>query len=66
MKRIKERDATVCELASEKGYVIDDLYSVSVSISKKYRYEDGTHYLEEGYVMLAEKVAECIRAELKK
>lgn len=66
MKRVKERNAAVCELASEKGYAIDDLYSVSVSIPKEYRYEDGTHYLEKGYAMLAEKVAECIRTELKK
>ena len=64
MKRVKERNAAVCELASEKGYAIDDLYSVSVSIPKEYRDVDGTHYLPEGYAMLAEKVAECIQKEL--
>ena len=64
MKRVKERNAAVYELASEKRYAIDDLYAVSTSIPKEYRYEDGTHYLEEGYAMLAKKVAECIQKEL--
>ncbi len=64
MKRVKERNAVVRELAGEKGYPVDDLYTVSVAIPKEYRYEDGTHYLEEGYAMLAEKVAECIQKEL--
>lgn len=64
MKRVRERNAAVREVAVEHGYVVDDLYSVSVSIPKEYRYMDGTHYLQEGYSMLAEKVAECIQREL--
>ncbi len=66
MKRVRERNAAVQELATEKGYAVDDLYTVSVSIPKEYRYVDGTHYLQEGYAMLAKTVAECIRRELVK
>ncbi len=64
MKRVRERNAAVEELAEEKGYTLDDLHAVSVVIPKEYRYEDGTHYLKEGYDMLAETVVECIRKAL--
>ena len=66
MKRVRERNETVHEIAAEKGYAVDDLYTVSTSVPKEYRYEDGTHYVAEGYAMLAEAVAECVRKELKK
>ncbi len=66
MKRVRERNAAVQEIAEEKGYGVDDLYTVSTSIPKEYRYVDGTHYLQKGYAMLAQTVAECIRKELGK
>ena len=66
MKRVRERNAAVQEIAAEKGCTVDDLYTVSVSIPKEYRYVDGTHYLQEGYAMLAEMVAACIRKNLGK
>ena len=66
MKRVRERNAAVQEIAAENGYSVDDLYSVSTSIPKEYRYVDGTHYLQEGYAMLAETVAACIRKNLGK
>ena len=66
MKRVRERNAAVEELAAEAGYTVDDLYAVSVGIPKEYRYEDGTHYLQEGYAQLAEAVAKCIREALKR
>ena len=66
MKRVRERNEAVQEIATENGYTVDDLYAVSASIPKEYRYVDGTHYLQDGYAMLAETVAECIRKELKK
>ena len=66
MKRVRERNSAMQELAEEKGYGLDNLYPVSVSIPKDYRYLDGTHYLPEGYAMLAEAVAACIRSHLKK
>ena len=65
MKRVRERNEAVQELAIENGYSVDDLYTVSTSIPKEYRYVDGTHYFPYGYAMLAETVAECIRKELK-
>jgi lysophospholipase L1-like esterase len=66
MKRVKERNEAMQELATEKGYKIDDLYAVSTSISKEYRCVDGTHYLADGYTVLAKAVAECVRNELAK
>lgn len=65
MKRVRERNVAVQELAEENGYPVDDLYTVSMSMPKEYRYVDGTHYLQEGYAMLAETVAECVCKELK-
>jgi hypothetical protein len=66
MKRVRERNAAVQEIVEEMGCAIDDLYAVSVEIPKEYRYVDGTHYLADGYAMLAETVAACIRKELVK
>ena len=66
MKRVRERNAVMKELVEAKGYGLDDLYPVSVAIPKEYRYVDGTHYLPNGYNMLAETVAQCIRGELGK
>ena len=65
MKRVRERNAAVAEIAAEKGYVVDDLYAVSEAMPKEYRYEDGVHYLPEGYAILGEKVAERIREALE-
>ncbi len=60
-KRLKERNDSVKELAAESGYGIDDLYSVSVSMSKDKRSMDGIHYTEEGYEDFACAVADCIK-----
>ncbi len=64
MKRVKERNAAVAEIATEKGYAVDDLYTVSVAIPKEHRNADGTHYLKEGYDALAATVAKCIGENL--
>ena len=64
VKRLKERNDSVNELASEFGYGVDDLYSVSVSMSTDKRALDGIHYTEEGYEDCACAVAECIRNEI--
>ena len=66
MKRVRERNAVMADLAKEKDYAVDDLYTVSVSIPKECRYEDCTHYLEDGNAMLANAVAEKIKETLKK
>ena len=66
MKRVKERNVAVQEIAAGKGYAVDDLYTLSVSMPKEYRYVDGTHYLKEGYDLLAAAVAESISKNLVK
>jgi lysophospholipase L1-like esterase len=63
MKRVRERNEAVQELALEIGCAVDDLYTVSASIPKEYRYVDGTHYLADGYAMLADVVAKKIREQ---
>lgn len=65
MKRVRERNTAMQELAKEKGYALDDLYAVSVAIPKDKRAEDGTHYLSDGYEILADAVAESIKNNLK-
>lgn len=60
-KRVKERNEALKELSEEGGWALNDLYSVSVSIPKKFRSGDGTHYQPEGYEMLAERVSESIK-----
>ena len=64
MKRVKERNAAMQELAMQKGYGVNDLYAVSLSIPKVNRHQDGAHYLPDGYTLLAEKVALVIRENL--
>lgn len=63
-KRVKERNEAMNEIAQEKSYKVDDLYSQSLSIAKSDRYPDGTHYQESGYEILATAVAEFIRENL--
>ena len=63
-KRLKERNDSVNELASELYYGIDDLYSASVSMSKDKRSLDGIHYTEEGYEDFACIVSDCIKKGL--
>lgn len=65
MKRVRERNEAMKALAQEKGYAIDDLYSVSVALDKNHRFEDGTHYVAAGYEILADAVAESIKNCLK-
>ena len=64
MKRVKERNEVMMALAQEKGYAIDDLYTVSVEMDKAKRFEDGTHYLADGYEIFANAVAESIKTAL--
>ena len=65
MKRVRERNAALKELAAEFGYGIDDLYEVSTKIPFEKRYGDGTHYLVEGYELLAQAVVESIEKAIK-
>ncbi len=65
MKRVKERNLVVDELATQYGYPIDDLYTVSMEMSKEARLKDGVHYLDDGYEILATSVVESIKNALK-
>ena len=65
MKRVLERNEAMEELAAEKGYAVDDLYEVSVKMPVEKRYQDGTHYLEDGYEILAQTVAAKIKEIIK-
>lgn len=65
MKRVTSRNSIFESISKEKGFVIDDLYSLSVSMPIEKRFEDGTHYLSEGYDVLSDKVADFIKKNLK-
>ncbi len=65
-KRVQERNDVVWALATEKGYAVDDLYSVSLAIDKADRSNDGTHYESVGYERLAVSVADSIKKVLGK
>lgn len=63
-KIVKARNSAVHAIAGECGYGVDDLYSVSLSIKKEDRSEDGIHYAEGGVNALADAVAKCITENL--
>ena len=65
-KRVQERNEVVWDLAKEKGYAVDDLYAVSLTIDKADRSTDGTHYESAGYETLAQSVANSIKKVLGK
>ena len=65
MKRVDERNSAMQEISEELNVELDDLFSISKDIPKSMRYEDGTHYLPEGYSVLADKVCEFILFNLK-
>lgn len=64
MKRVQERNEAIEELAEKYNLTIDDLNSVSKEIKTEDRYSDGTHYLESGYEIFANKVSEFIKENL--
>ena len=61
MKRVRERNAAVYELAKEFNCAVDDLYTTSTKIPFESRSSDGFHYATIGYEMLADSVAESIK-----
>ena len=65
MKRVRERNDTIKELASDLNLAVDDLYIVSQGIPAEKRAIDGTHYMDDGYEILADAVAESIKNLLK-
>ena len=65
MKRVRERNDAIKEIASDLNFAVDDLYSVSQEIPFEKRAIDGTHYMDDGYEILADAVAESIKNLLK-
>ena len=61
--RVKARNAALYELASEKGYAIDDLFTVSKNLPKSLR-TDGFHFTSDGSEKLAEAVCNCIKENI--
>ena len=61
---VKARNAALYELAAEKCYVIDDLFTVSKHMPASLRFNDGFHYLSEGYEVFADAVCDCIKENL--
>ena len=59
---VLRRNEIVKNIAAKRGYEVDDLYSVSANIPNEHRWEDGTHYSEEGSASLAAAVARIFKA----
>ena len=55
LARVIKRNEVAKEIADKYNLPVIDLYSVSESISDK-MYDDGVHFKEEGYEILAEKI----------
>ena len=59
-KKLKDRNGVVFKLAAERFYSVDDLFETSAKIPADLRTQDGFHYLENGYKILAESVVSSI------
>ncbi len=64
MKLVNKRNEALRELAVTHGYEVNDLFATSAEIPKEYRYQDGIHYVTEGYKVLAKQVAKSITETL--
>lgn len=58
---VLRRNEIVKKIAIKRGYEGDDLYSVSANIPNEHRWDDGTHYSDEGSASLALAVARCFK-----
>jgi lysophospholipase L1-like esterase len=65
MKRVRERNEAIDELAAELNCPIDDLYGACLTINWQGRSIDGTHYEAAGYDILSDSVAKSIKKALK-
>ena len=60
-KIIRDRNSILVTAASEYKLDINDLYS-HIEGRSELRSDDGSHYTQEGYRILAEKVTECLQS----
>ena len=63
-KRVNERNAAMQEICKEQGYGYNDLFALSKQMDIALRDTDGTHYVAEGYAVLAEQVAMAVKNAL--
>ena len=62
--KINERNLAMSEIASDNGYVINDLNIVSKKLPLNMRKADGIHYEPCAYAVFADKVSEVLKAHL--
>ena len=63
-EKVRARNARLTKIADEKGFVVDDLFSLSETLLGEDRAPDGVHFVEKGYEALAKRVAESIKKVL--
>lgn len=64
-KIIDKRNLALKEIAEEFKYSLNDLYSVSVSVPKEERTQEGVHYTKNGYDYFARQVVQKIKEIIK-
>ena len=57
--RVRARNEAVLRIAKERGLGVIDLYTPSLAVMRK---EDGVHYTDESYAVLAERILFGVRA----
>lgn len=64
MKRVRERNVAITELADEFGCAINDLCACSTEFPREYYLEDGIHHAPQGIEVLANAVVRSIKNAL--
>lgn len=66
MKKVIERNEFYKEYALKNNIKFDDLYSISLSMPKEKRLNDGVHYERDGYELFANQIENFVKEVLKK
>ena len=64
-EKVDLRNEKITMLAKELNFKINDLKSLCDGFDKSMKNPDGVHFTEDGYKVLAQNVAECVRRLLK-
>ena len=59
-QRVSERNEAMLQVAKEYGISVDDLYTVSCSLTQEDLYGDGVHFSNSGYEILSNSVEKSI------
>ena len=62
--RVETRNAAADKVMAERGIPTVDLYSAMMENPAEYHVADGTHFNEKGVEVLAQKIAEAVKAVL--